>query len=233
MRMEVISTSVYWTTEESLLFRCIRYSPRHVSASLRLFFELSSSARAGRQWGVRRRGVACEKNESSSKVWSSRFQIKFGIPWCSHFHFSCPYFATSLFASFCGSPWRVLGEKMMLLKGKLHPPLHLRLSPLLPHLVLTVPFHKPLLWLSLIFLSVSSTVPSVPETQSPPASASSHPLCTITKGADVTDELKAEASNWGLWESSSHPQEPPGSGSFHLDYSENHQERVLVLSGRF
>ena len=42
---------------------------------------------------------------------------------------------------------------------------------------------------------------------------------TVTLSEAVTAELKEGAAAWPLWESDKHPQDPPGSGKFHFDYS--------------
>jgi len=54
---------------------------------------------------------------------------------------------------------------------------------------------------------------------------------TLTKSDNVTEEQKEQAREWAVWDSITHPQEPEGSGKFPFDYSANHQERVLIISG--
>uniref|UniRef100_A0A7S2RT34 (S)-ureidoglycine aminohydrolase cupin domain-containing protein n=1 Tax=Mucochytrium quahogii TaxID=96639 RepID=A0A7S2RT34_9STRA len=60
----------------------------------------------------------------------------------------------------------------------------------------------------------------------------SEELVTLTKSTDVSDAFKKLASEWSVWDSDSHPQEPAGSGKFHFDYADNHQERVLIICGK-
>jgi len=57
-------------------------------------------------------------------------------------------------------------------------------------------------------------------------------LITHVAAADVEDEFTALAMTWPLWESKTHPQDPPKSGKFHFDYNGDYEtERVLIMSG--
>lgn len=58
------------------------------------------------------------------------------------------------------------------------------------------------------------------------------PLPRSKCAAEVEDALKATTEAWEVWESATHPQEPEGSGRFDFDYSDNFQERVLILEVR-
>ena len=63
----------------------------------------------------------------------------------------------------------------------------------------------------------------MPDT-SPPAS-----LVTLTKSSSVTETYKSHAlKTWPRWSSKTHGD---GTGKFPFDYSDNHQERVYVVSG--
>uniref|UniRef100_A0A6S8F2N4 (S)-ureidoglycine aminohydrolase cupin domain-containing protein n=1 Tax=Aplanochytrium stocchinoi TaxID=215587 RepID=A0A6S8F2N4_9STRA len=57
-------------------------------------------------------------------------------------------------------------------------------------------------------------------------------LCVVVAAGDVSAEIKADSKSWKVWKSKTHPQEPEGSGKFHFDYSNNHEERVVVLKGQ-
>jgi hypothetical protein len=54
---------------------------------------------------------------------------------------------------------------------------------------------------------------------------------SITLAENVTEEFKTLAAQWPIWESVWQPQDPPGSGKFHFDYSDNHQEHIFVIEG--
>ena len=44
--------------------------------------------------------------------------------------------------------------------------------------------------------------------------------------------MAAQASDWPMWDSVTHPQEPAGSGKFAFSYNGDYAtERVLILSG--
>ena len=49
-------------------------------------------------------------------------------------------------------------------------------------------------------------------------------LCTVIPAAEVTDELKAEAADWEVWDSSTYPKKFP------FDYET--EERTLILEGK-
>ena len=44
-------------------------------------------------------------------------------------------------------------------------------------------------------------------------------LITVTKAKDVDKKSKTSAGAWPIWDSESHPCDPPGSGKFPFDYS--------------
>ena len=46
-----------------------------------------------------------------------------------------------------------------------------------------------------------------------------------------THPYRMAAECWEVWASETHPCEPEGSGRFHFDYADNHQERVLIIEG--
>jgi uncharacterized cupin superfamily protein len=58
-------------------------------------------------------------------------------------------------------------------------------------------------------------------------------LYTLTHAADcgpAEAKVRARATEaWAIWDSTTHED---GSGKFNFDYSDNHQERVLILSGK-
>jgi len=57
-------------------------------------------------------------------------------------------------------------------------------------------------------------------------------LITHTPASDVLPDFVSNASDWPLWDSDDHPQEPPGSGKFPFNYNGNYaSERVLIVSG--
>jgi len=58
-------------------------------------------------------------------------------------------------------------------------------------------------------------------------------LITHTCAADVSSHTRLLATMWPLWDSTTHPCEPRGSGKFHFDYNGDYAtERVLIMSGR-
>uniref|UniRef100_A0A7S1BDB3 (S)-ureidoglycine aminohydrolase cupin domain-containing protein n=1 Tax=Corethron hystrix TaxID=216773 RepID=A0A7S1BDB3_9STRA len=58
-------------------------------------------------------------------------------------------------------------------------------------------------------------------------------LITHTPASAVTPDFVAQASDWPLWDSADHPQDPPGSGKFAFNYNGDYaSERVLIVSGR-
>jgi len=58
-------------------------------------------------------------------------------------------------------------------------------------------------------------------------------LVTHTPASAVTPDFIAKASDWPLWDSDDHPQDPPGSGKFSFNYNGGYaSERVLIVSGR-
>jgi len=58
-------------------------------------------------------------------------------------------------------------------------------------------------------------------------------LVTYTPASAVTPDFIAKASDWPLWNSDDHPQDPPGSGKFSFNYNGDYaSERVLIVSGR-
>jgi len=58
-------------------------------------------------------------------------------------------------------------------------------------------------------------------------------LITHIHAKDVSSEFKSMTEDWPLWESTTHPQEPPNSGKFDFDYNGDYAtERVLILSGK-
>lgn len=64
----------------------------------------------------------------------------------------------------------------------------------------------------------------VVEKEAPAAPASSHPLVTIVRAADVDAAFKAAAQGWTVWDSMSGPDKFP------FSYSED--EEVLITNGR-
>ena len=57
-------------------------------------------------------------------------------------------------------------------------------------------------------------------------------LISVTRSRAVDAATKESCSHWDVWDSSTHPQTPKGSGKFHFDYADNHEERVLIISGK-
>eukprot|EP01135_Chromosphaera_perkinsii_P009403 Nk52_evm79s1737 gene=Nk52_evmTU79s1737 len=58
-------------------------------------------------------------------------------------------------------------------------------------------------------------------------------LVTVTLAEHVPNDFKELATtSWKVWDSETHPQDPPGSGKFHFDYSDNHEERVYIIEGK-
>ena len=56
---------------------------------------------------------------------------------------------------------------------------------------------------------------------------------TPASEVDAAGEFAATARSWPLWDSSSHPCVPAGSGKFAYDYNGDYDtERVLIASGR-
>eukprot|EP00656_Telonema_subtile_P026435 TRINITY_DN2840_c0_g1_i1.p1 TRINITY_DN2840_c0_g1~~TRINITY_DN2840_c0_g1_i1.p1 ORF type:complete len:187 (-),score=43.66 TRINITY_DN2840_c0_g1_i1:317-877(-) len=57
--------------------------------------------------------------------------------------------------------------------------------------------------------------------------------CVVTSAADVSDDFKAVAGEWAVWDSETHDyDEPVADRKFHFDYSNNHEERVLIIGGK-
>jgi hypothetical protein len=49
-------------------------------------------------------------------------------------------------------------------------------------------------------------------------------LITVTKAKEVDKKVKTSAGAWPIWDSESHPCDPPGSGKFPFDYSKQEVE---------
>jgi len=76
--------------------------------------------------------------------------------------------------------------------------------------------------------------PSAAPAAAPAAAAPKiNKLVTHVPAAQVSAEFKAAADAFPLWDSTTHPQKPAGSGKFLFDYNGDYDtERVLILSGK-